>query len=188
MATQAEIPDYSDEVEKPEGGDLAKLAALAQRQRSAEDVVKQCETRLRIAQAALAAIQEKQIPELMEQLGLLDFRTETGLKIKVRKTLRCSTPEENRDACFKFLEDTGNGSVIKRGFTIMFGRDQESWARQFAAQLRRRKRAVNVVETRKVEPSTLNKTLREMLEAGKQVPLEIFKAYWQKSAEVERVE
>ena len=182
-----EVPDYSGELEEPQGEELAQLARLAERHRRAQQLVLKREQELAAAQAELQLVSEKLIPELMQELGVKEYSTTDGQRVTVERKLRVSVPVATREACYTWLEVNGLSPLIKRTFTVAFGRDEEAWARRFAADLRRRKREVNVTEERRVESSTLNKALRTLLEEGQvTVPLEMFGAHWQTSTKVER--
>ena len=47
-----------------------------------------------MAREELRDIAERQVPELMDQIGIGEFKTTTGLKIKIDETIRASIRRE----------------------------------------------------------------------------------------------
>jgi len=76
--------------------------------------------------------------------------------------------------------------LIKRNISVAFSRDQEVIAHELEAQLGAR--FENVRTDRKVEPSTLRSWIGEQLEAGAEVPLELFGAWEQRVARISKAE
>ncbi len=181
------LPDYSEHFEAPEQGDLQQIAALAREQEEAEREVDDLEAALKLANENLRDISERRLPELMKKVGLQTFTTTDGAKVGIKEKLRCGIPEVRRDQCCDWLEENGQAPVVKRAFHILFGRDEIAWANKFEADLKKRKRALEFARKRWVEPSTLNKVLRDMLADGVDVPMEMFSASIVNITKIERV-
>lgn len=175
-----EIPDYSEHVSKPSADQLARLSQLALEQHQAEQRVEAAKEALAQAQEALRQVAEVAIPELMDEVGMEEFKTRSGLRIKVDEKLRVSIRRDRVDDACEYMHEVGSGSLVKRFFTIKFGRDEEKWARKFEADLRRRKRQLQVDRTKKVEPSTLKKWVNDRLKVGEDVPEELFSVHRQR--------
>jgi len=166
-----------------------KLEKLAILQEQAEQNVKDKTLELSKAQAELASISEKRLPELMEELGCTQFTTQEGLSITVVEKIRASIAQgdaEKQQKAFDWLEDQGHGRLIKREFKIEFGKLEEAWANQFEGQLKRRKKPLRVTRKMYVHPATLAGFLTEQMEKGVEVPLEIFNGFPQKYSKLQR--
>jgi hypothetical protein len=182
--------DFTDDDPGKDDSELEKIAKLASRQEQAEEKVKALNLDLAKAQAALAEISEKQIPELMASLGLDEVKTRDGLKVKIKSTLRASIPQEDlekQQKAFTWLEDRGHEHLIKREIKIQFGKSEVKWANKFEADLRKRKRPLVWDRKMTVHPKTLAAFLSSELEKGTEVPMETFNAFPQKYSKIERL-
>jgi hypothetical protein len=178
-------PDYSEHQEEVAGeGQLAQLSILADRQADAEHAVARLTADLAKANDQLRSICEHELPALMDELGMQDFTTTSGLKVTVRETIRASIPKDRKEAAFDWLDEHGHSSLVKRMFAVSFGRDEEKWARKFAADLRRRKRELSVDDIKKVESSTLRAFVKNQLEEGLELPLELFGVFRQRRSKI----
>lgn len=181
--------DFTEEDSPDIAGTLEKVAKLAEKQEQAEDRVRYLEAELSKAEAFLADISEKQIPELMASLGLDEVKTKDGLKVKIKSTLRASIPQEDLDkqkAAFEWLEAHGHDHLIKREIKVMFGKADTKWANKFEADLRKRKRPLVWDRKMTVHPKTLSAFISNELEKGTDIPMETFHAYSQKYSKIER--
>lgn len=180
---RAGYDEYMD-VEKAAPVDLARLQKLAQLQHKAELAVAELESKLQRANEALRNISENLLPTVMQELKLETFRTTDGLDISINEIVRASIPKAGQEKAFNWLDGNGHGGMIKRTFTVSFGRDEERWASKFARDLKQRKREVDVKQDKKVENSTLRAFIREQLDAGAEIDLKMFGAFLQRVAKV----
>lgn len=181
--------DFTEDDPSKSSDNLEKIAKLASRQELAEKKVEDLTLELSKAQAALADISEKQLPELMASLGLDEFKTSEGLKVFIKKTLRASIPKEDLEkqaAAFKWLEDKGHEHLIKREIKVQFGKDETKWANKFEADMKKRKRPLVWERKMMVHPKTLVAFLTSELEKGTDVPMATFNAFPQKYSKIER--
>jgi hypothetical protein len=180
--------DYGADAEPADNPtELQRLQVLVAQLYEADAKVDDLEEQLKTANAAARHLREQSIPELMETLGLRDCRTTQGLRVLVKDEVRASLPKdpERREAAFLYLEDSGNGGLIKRKFVVEFNREDEAWAAKFERDLAARKRPLNVLRSKDVHHQTLLAFLREQLREGEPVPMESFGAFVQKVATVE---
>jgi hypothetical protein len=122
-------------------------------------------------------------------LGLDEVKTEDGLKVKIKSTLRASIPQEDiekQQKAFSWLEEHRHEHLIKREIKIQFGKSEEKWANKFEADLRKRKRPLIWDRKMTVHPKTLAAFLADELEKGTEVPMETFNAFPQKYSKIER--
>jgi hypothetical protein len=167
---------------------VTRLNELAKLQAQHEADVNEAMKTLAAAQARLKETSEKLIPEIMAEMELTETKTEDGIKVEIKETLRASIAQgdmEKQAKAFKWLEDHGHGHLIKREFNIQFGKNEEKWANQFEGQLRRRKKPLNAKRKQSVHHGTLAAFLTEQLKKGVEVPLEIFNGFLQTFAKVD---
>jgi len=182
-----ETHDYSEFHEAPKAGDnaMARLSGLARDQKAAEAKVAKIQQQLQEAQEELDRIAQKELPELMQELRLKDFTTEDGVTIQVKESIHASIPKSRADESFQWLEDHNNAGMIKRTVTVAFPRDEEKWAKKFLADMAKRKRPLDVKVERRVEPATLKAWVTRQLEAGVDLPQELFGIHRRKITQVE---
>src|SRR5690606_25635481 len=93
---------YLDYVQPPasSGGELSQLQSLAEQQASAAARVAELEAQLNKAREEYRDLAERQVPELMDQIGMAESKTATGLKITVSETIRASIPKAKAPLAF----------------------------------------------------------------------------------------
>ncbi len=149
-------------------GDLARLSKLADDLKAAQAEVARIESTLKAAQKRVQDLEEIQIPELMEGLGIESFRTSSGFEIEIAKNVHVSITNENKPAAFRWLDEHGHGGMIKRSVVVAFNRDQEDDAKALQDDLA--KKFPGVRQDLNVHPSTLKAWATRRLEEGEELP------------------
>lgn len=150
-----------------------------------EQKVAQAEEALVLAQKNLQTVAGQEIPDLMDELGVSDFTTHSGIRVRIVEAIRASIPKERTEEAVAWLDDHNFHDLVKRKFTVQFGADEEAWANKFAADLARRKRQLAVAQDKTVHTSTLSAWVRSQLENGEDVPLDLFGVHRQRKARVD---
>ncbi len=179
--------DYSEwETQEPGGNLMARIEGLAQEQLDAQARVETLELQLAEAKAAAVLVSEKKLPTLLEeaQLGKSKIVTPSGIEITLSEVIRGSIPKGKEDDAHQWLEENGNGELIKRSVTIVFNKDQESWAAKFMRDCRQRKKPLNLKLVRGVHVGTLRAFIKDSLKNGVPIPLDVFGAYRQQFTKV----
>lgn len=162
------MPDYDYSGEMPKAGDniLKTVASVAMDQKKAELEVARLEEKLNEAKELLRSISEDRLPGIMADAQQSELTTADGIKVSVKNKVYGSIPKGNPEPGLALLEELGSGNLIKRAFTILFGKGDEAWAKKFAADLAKRKKPLNHKVERTVHPQTLQAYVREKLEEG----------------------
>lgn len=153
----------------PAPGDLHKLAELAKEMFDAETEVEKAEAELKKRKGKLRGIAEHDIPTLMQQCGVTEYATTTGLKLKIKKLVRASITKANLTKAVAWLDKHGHGGLVKRRVLLDFTRDQEAEAKKLEAALRK-KGFENVVTQHTVHAGTLAAWVRERRANGEAIP------------------
>ena len=168
-------PDYSDfQKDAPQLDDLATLAQLAQDLYLAELKQAEAEDALKAAQRKVRDIGEHQIPELMDEIGIAEFTTKSGIKLSVKDNLRVSPPAARRQEAWDWLTERGFGDLVKHNVVVGFSRGEEDACTELLGRLHAQ--GLQTKDERKVEPSTLKKFVKGRLEEGAEMPLDLFGA------------
>lgn len=161
--------DYSEfEGEKLPVGEnaQARLEGIASEFLACEARIETLKEQLKEAEVHYNDIRLKRLPELMDEIGSTDFTTQSGIRLSMHEEIRAGIKEDLKEDAHSWLEENGHGNLIKREFKIEFGRDDESWARKFMADCKKRKRQLNLTLKRAVNNQTLGAFVRKQLEEG----------------------
>jgi len=154
------IKDLSDEV--------IKLQQL-------EKNIKAKEQDLKSLKETATKISGEVIPTLMGEMALSSLKLADGSSVEVKKIYGASIPIEKREAAFNWLRNNDLGDIIKNEVTVSFGRNEDNKAADYAALAQ--ERGFQPTQKLKVEPMTLKALVRERIEAGKDMPTELFNVF-----------
>ena len=154
------IQSLADQVEK--------LEALKARLQLQEENIKNTKKELEHVSGEL-------IPTMMSEMGLSHLKLMDGSSVDVKPDYKASITIANREAAFNWLRDNGLGDIIKNDITVSFGKNEENKAADYAALAQ--ERGYQPTQKLKVEPMTLKALVRERIEAGKEMPTEIFNVF-----------
>ena len=115
------------------------------------------------------------IPTMMAEMGLAHLKLSDGSTVDVKPNYSASISIANREAAFGWLRNNGLGDIIKNEISVSFGRNEDNKAADYAALAE--ERGYQPTQKLKVEPMTLKALVRERIEAGKEMPTEIFNVF-----------
>jgi hypothetical protein len=98
-----------------------------------------------------------------------------GSSVEVKPFYAARIPQAKVEEAFQWLRDNGFGDLIKNNVTLTFGRSEDNVAKSLVDELK--KKGHNVNQTEKVEPMTLKAFVREQIQAGRNVPSDLFGVY-----------
>ena len=113
------------------------------------------------------------IPELMQRLGVDSVEVD-GNVVKLITFVSGTMPKDplQKQAAMAHLRDIGCSDFIKNTLTCQFGRTQDNQAKDIKADLEEAGFYPELGE--KVEPSTLKKLIKDCIQNGKKIDLEMF--------------
>jgi len=174
---------YEQYTQQPDPEKLSQLSKLAGRMAVAEKEVLRLQEELKKATEAYRALAESDIPDLMDEVGIARYTTTEGYGIDLTRKLRVSVPRERRARAMAWLRTHGHDAIIKSTVSVSLGKGQTEETRKAAEALREQAGLEPLVES-KVEPSTLRAFIREQLEVGNEIPMDLFGAFEQRIAKV----
>jgi hypothetical protein len=157
---------------------IAKLAAKAQEQVQLERDIAKMSEQLAALGARHRAVSEVEIPEAMTALGVSEFKLTDGSKITIKPFYSGSLAQTNprREEAFSWLKEHGHDDIIKNEVVVAFGRGEDNEAAELVRVLRDEMK-LSPQQDKSVHGSTLKAFIKEQVEAGKALPLDLFKAY-----------
>ena len=115
------------------------------------------------------------IPTMMSEMGLSELKLQDGSHLKVSTSYKAHITEANKEMAFNWLRDNGLGDIIKNEISVSFGRGEDNKAAHYADLAKGQ--GLSPTQKLKVEPMTLKALVRERIEAGKEMPTEIFNVF-----------
>ncbi len=174
--------DYGDDARpEPARADLSKVLGLAQALAKAMTEESDLSEKLDAAKKLRSAISEKLLPEAMAECRLRSLELAEGLGVQVKRIVRASFPKDSprKERAVQYLRDTGNADLLRIRFVVEYGVDDVEAADQFQALMERHgvAESADVTRSETVHPRSLEKLVRELLEAQADPPLEDLGAY-----------
>jgi hypothetical protein len=124
------------------------------------------------------------IPTMMSEMGLAELKLHDGSHLKVSTSYRAHISEANKEAAYNWLRENGLGDIIKNEISVSFGRNEDNKAADYAELAK--SNGFQPTQKMKVEPMTLKALVRERIEAGKEMPTEIFGVYSENKTTIKR--
>lgn len=173
-----------EEDREPSDNELKSVVGLAREQYQLERDIEKLEEQLKEKREQLKNVAERELPQLMTEIGLSGYTLKDGTQLALQETVYASPTKDNLPAVHQWLEEHGSGDIIKRKFVIQFNKEDERWAKKFQRDLDQRKRPLDTTVDRAVHPQTLQKFVRESLVAGVNLPEDIFGIYKKKTTKL----
>lgn len=162
--------------------DIQKLQELSEQQNKAQLAVERLQSLLSQAQDRLKDLAEKQVPEMMDEIGMENFKTTSGLEIKVSEVIRASIPKNRLPEGLSWLRKNGHGALIKRAVSVAFGKGEDQQAEKLKESLISENYSPE--DKASVHASTLSAFVREKLKEGEELPQELLGVHRQRIAKV----
>ena len=154
---------------------IQSLADQVERLENLNQEVKKDEEDLKQKKKNLEHLSGEVIPTMMAEMGLSHLKLMDGSSVDVKPNYSANITIANRDAAFKWLRDNGLGDIIKNEISVSFGRNEDNKAADYAVLAQ--ERGFQPTQKLKVEPMTLKALVRERIEAGKEMPTELFNVF-----------
>ena len=143
-------------------------------QKLEEEITKE-ESLLKQKKERADKISAEVIPEIMESMKLKTLKLQDGSAIEVKEVYSATIPVANREGAYQWLRDNDLGDLIKNEITVAFGRNEDTKASDYASLAKGQ--GYEPVQKLKVEPMTLKALVRERLEAGQEMPSDLFNLF-----------
>ena len=163
---------------------LKTVSSLAQEVSNWEGKVAELEEQLRTAKAKLLELTDRDLPDMMAEGGITNFTLADGSKLEVKQTYGARIPVVHRDAAFAWLKEKGHDDIIKNLVSVPFGRGEDSLATDFINLAQKNGYAPD--QKKEVHPQTLKAFVKEQLEKGQEVPMDLFGVFTGQRASIKR--
>jgi len=165
---------------------LKNIAMYASEALELEERIFQTEEYLKNLKKDLADIEERRLPQIMIESGMLEFKMRDGSQISVGDVIQGGFPKDvpKREALFSWLIKEGGQENIKDHFELHFTKGQY----EEAVKLRKLLQEHNVIfdEFENVHTQTLYAFMREKIREGTLPPFDDFGLRYFKKANIKR--
>mgnify|MGYP003111096271 FL=1 len=158
--------------------DTAMSGDIAEKCNKLMDLQKQitkCEDNLKRLHDEERLLSEQEIPSLMQSSGISKLVLSDGSSVEVKPFYAAKIPQSKTDEAFNWLGENGYGDLIKNTVSLTFGKSEDQLANSLVEDLKAK--GHNVAQKKKVEPMTLKAFVREQIQNGHTVPMDLFGVY-----------
>ena len=156
-------------------GNIQSLADQVERLENLNQEIEKKEKDLKQRKKDLEHISGEVIPTMMAEMGLSHLKLMDGSSVDVKPNYSANITIANREAAFNWLRNNGLGDIIKNEILVSFGRNEDNKAADYAVLAEGQ--GYQPTQKLKVEPMTLKALVRERIEAGKEMPTELFNVF-----------
>ena len=165
--------DQQDTMKKTDN--IQSLADQVEKLNSLQERIELQEDNLKNTKKQFDHLSGEVIPTMMSEMGLSHLKLMDGSSVDVKPNYSASISIANREKAFNWLRENGLGDIIKNEISVSFGRNEDNKAADYANLAE--ERGFQPTQKLKVEPMTLKALVRERIEAGKEMPTEIFNVF-----------
>ncbi len=165
------LGDFIEE-EAPSDDALLNISQLVQRQVGLEDKIGLAREALSSLERDLKKISEVDIPSAMREAGTRKFTTDNGLEVEISDKMSASVSKANKPLVVAWLRAHDFGSLVKNLVFAEFGRNEDEAASNAFELLR--SAGIAPQQTEDVNTTTLKAFAKEQMEAGNDIPIELF--------------
>ena len=174
--------DQEEVLDKTENID--KLATKIKDLQTLENEISALEDKLKNTKRDLETLSGEVIPTMMTEMGLSHLKLMDGSSVDVKPYYAANISLKNREAAYNWLRSNGLGDIIKNEITVSFGKNEDNKAAEYANLAMGQ--GFQPTQKMKVEPMTLKALVRERIEAGKDMPTEIFGVFSENKTTIKR--
>jgi hypothetical protein len=159
------------------------LSGLVRKLRQTEEQIADAENHLKALKGEKHKLSTELIPGLMAEMGTERIDVD-GVAVTVKPIVHASISEEKREDAFRWLRENGHEDIIKNDVVLSFGKGQDNVVKSLISELR--DEGYSPEHKVHVHPMTLKAFIREQLEKGTPINLDLFSAYVLNTAEIRR--
>ena len=154
---------------------INKLADKIKELQAQQEQLQQQEDAIKQKKKDIEYLSGEVIPTMLSEMGLSFLKLQDGSSVEVKTNYSATITQANKEKAFNWLRENGLGDIIKNEISVSFGRNEDNKAADYAELAK--SRGLDPMQKLKVEPMTLKALVRERMEAGKEMPTELFNIY-----------
>lgn len=159
------------------------LSDLVRTLRAVDSDIEKAEQALKGLKQERQKLTTELIPGVMDEMGV-DRLDVDGVTVSRKLIVSASISDEKREQAFGWLRENGLDDIIKNDVVVSFGRGEDNAAKNAVGILREQGFDPDVKTH--IHPMTLKAFVKERVEDGKPIDLDLFGAYVVNAAEIRR--
>jgi len=159
------------------------LSDLVRKLRAVEDNISDAEQHLKALKAEKQKLSVENIPALMDEMGVERLDVD-GVTVTRKMMVHASIPKDRKDEALGWLRSEGLDDIIKNDVTCSFGKGEDNIAGDVLGMLQ--ESGYDASAKTYVHPMTLKAFVKERMESGKPIDLDMFGAFVANAAEIRR--
>ena len=175
-----------DQQEIIEKTDLDVLSQQCYKLQSLESEIEEQEKLIKKLKEQHDKLSSEIIPDILAEQGITSIKLSDGSMIEIRKVFSCTLPKDvnKREACYQWLRQNDLGDIVKNSVSVDFGKGEDNRAKDFFGSAV--DQGLEPSQSSKVESSTLRALYRERVEAGLDMPSDLFHTYVKDQTKISR--
>ena len=170
-------------LDKVQEGDMKNLSSLVKDLNQITLNINEKEEELKALKLQKHKMSTEQIPSMMDEMGVQRLDVE-NLSVTLRPLINASIPQTRREEAFQWLRDNGLDDIIKNDVIMSFGKGEDNMAGDIMYELE--KRGMHPEKKTHIHSMTLKAFIRERVENGLPIDLDMFGAFVARTADIKR--
>ena len=175
--------------------DLKSLTEMIDNMLKNDKAIEDMKSALKVLEQAQRQLSEVDIPTKMKEIGMKEFVTNKGDKIKIKSfqtgyiptikaCLKSQELAERRQKCIDYLSKDENSSLVKNELSISFSKTQDNEAKDLKAELEKKGYAPTLNES--VNANSLKSHINAVKEKGLEFDDDLFKVFMKTETKIEK--
>ena len=170
-------------LDKVQEGDMKNLSSLVKDLDQITLDINSKEEELKALKLQKHKMSTEQIPSMMDEMGVQRLDVE-NLSVSLKPLINASIPPTRRDEAYQWLRDNGLDDIIKNDVIMSFGKGEDNMAGDIMYELE--KRGMHPEKKTHIHSMTLKAFIRERVEKGLPIDLDLFGGYVARTAIIKR--
>ena len=160
-----------------------QLSSLVRQLNNIQQQIDEAEEHLKALKQDKQRISFEQIPMLMDEMGIERVDVD-GATVQLKPFVSASIPADRKQDAFNWLREHGLDDIIKNDIIVSFGRGQDNAAGDVMYDLEQK--GFHPEQKTHIHSMTLKAFVKERVEKGLPIDLDMFGAYVARTADVKR--
>jgi hypothetical protein len=170
-------------LDKVQKGDMKTLSSLVKDLDQLTTDINEKEEELKSLKLQKHKMSTEQIPAMMDEMGVQRLDVE-NLSVSLKPLINASIPPTRRDEAYQWLRENDLDDIIKNDVIMSFGKGEDNMAGDIMYELEQR--GMHPEKKTHIHSMTLKAFIRERVEKGLPIDLDLFGAFVARTADIKR--
>ena len=170
-------------LDKVQKGDMKTLSSLVKDLDQLTIDINEKEEELKSLKLQKHLMSTEQIPAMMDEMGVQRLDVE-NLSVSLKPLINASIPPTRREEAYQWLRENDLDDIIKNDVILSFGKGEDNMAGDIMYELEQR--GMHPEKKTHIHSMTLKAFIRERVEKGLPIDLDLFGAFVARTADIKR--